>query len=75
MFLFRVIIAPSYRLNQFQFRQALPARLRDYVRGGGMTTSGKGCPRSPGTILKFIVLTLTKIEFLKTLINNYTYSN
>jgi hypothetical protein len=38
--LFRVILAPHYRLNQFQFRQALPARLRDYVRGGGATSSG-----------------------------------
>ena len=39
--LFRAILAPNYRLNQFQFRQALPARLRDYVRGGGTTASGK----------------------------------
>ena len=38
--LIRKIIAPNYRLNQFQFRQALPARLRDYVRGGGTTASG-----------------------------------
>ncbi|CAF3997808.1 unnamed protein product, partial [Rotaria magnacalcarata] len=35
----RVIIAPNYHLNQFQFRQALPARLRDYVRGGGTSAS------------------------------------
>ena len=36
-----MIIAPNYRVNQFQFRQALPGRLRDYVRGGGTTASGR----------------------------------
>lgn len=41
MFHPRVILAPNFRLNQFQFRQALPPRLRDYVRGGGTSASGK----------------------------------
>jgi hypothetical protein len=37
----RAILAPNFRLNPFQFRQALPPRLRDYVRGGGTSASGK----------------------------------
>ncbi|UJR15147.1 hypothetical protein I4U23_002112 [Adineta vaga] len=55
----RAIIAPNYRLNQFQFRQALPARLRDYVRGGGTTASEYTC----GPLMNIMLTCLQKHEY------------
>ena len=52
------MLAPNYRLNQFQFRQALPARLRDYVRGSGTAASGK-TPLSCQSISALIFLEYT----------------
>ncbi|CAF3258624.1 unnamed protein product [Rotaria socialis] len=55
----RVILAPNYRLNQFQFRQALPARLRDYVRGGGTSASEYTC----GPLMNIMLTCLQKNEY------------
>ncbi|CAF1351486.1 unnamed protein product [Rotaria sordida] len=55
----RVIIAPNYRLNQYQFRQALPARLRDYVRGGGTSASEYTC----GPLMNIMLTCLQKHEY------------